>query len=677
MELKKTNAIVSSYWKELLLFLALLLFVLIANYPAISYGLVYYEQPLLYLANQKINSFSDLLSIYLNPQMLYAGSITFFRPSGHFLLYQLLTPFLGWHNIKGLIFVNLFFLALCGYLFIKIYALLFPRFKIGGMVAFALYLMHPALILSRMMVMHFEFAYVFFCLLSLYCFILFCQKNITFNQTLIKSNLFFCSQLNTYQFQYFNLFAWSLIFFAIAVTFKEISISLSLALLSYFFISFYDKKPLLKFIPFFISNKEIRKILIVIISFTLILACYINSQWSAVHFPHSDSELTFNNGFVLMVTYIQYIFGLSKNPVTPQWTHLNIYSPFAIRVALWTFSALLLASSLLIYATRSENNLISYYKKSLFFLYTLALIFLILPICYKGWPWHINMAIVAIALAMGFSFEYLFHWLSKNKTSLLVTGSVITLLLGLTNIIFINAQINTPHNQTNFILKVNHNAVFNPPNIKNKLTSESILVVEDTRPIGEYALGNGFYPINDLNTFKQYTKGYFLKPDIIYNGTLFRWAYLMPNLKEEIYAFHADHMQNIPDDILYTWLQNYNNIYSVGYDDQATWHDLTPIFKKNLLLEKSRRHLIANHYFSFQEKAIVGQKITATTFSSPNYYLCEKQCDQNKQCSGFNFLPIDNATGLHSTCVFLSAKKHAINTVPCTHCTGFIKQGKA
>ena len=154
---------------------SLMSFVLIVNFPIIAFDMMYPEQAILYFVNQKITHVSDLANIYLSPMSLQF-SIPFFRPSGHFLMYQLLMPILGWQNTKALIIVNLIFLSVTGYFLIKLYSLLFPRFKVEGYVAFSVYLMHPALSLSRLIVLHFEFAYVCFFVVSLYCFALFCKK---------------------------------------------------------------------------------------------------------------------------------------------------------------------------------------------------------------------------------------------------------------------------------------------------------------------------------------------------------------------------------------------------------------------------------------------------------------------------------------------------------------------
>ncbi|HSW71611.1 MAG TPA: hypothetical protein VLH77_06505, partial [Gammaproteobacteria bacterium] len=160
--------------RNCILFVAIWAFVLFVNSAVISFDLLYAEQPMIYTANQMFLSWGDFFRAYLHPQMLDIFSIPFFRPSGHFLLYQLLTPILGWHNTQAMLIVNLSFLAFSGFLVVKIYELLFPGFWLGAYLAFGFYLMHPALILSRLIVLHFEFAYIFFTLLSFYCFARFC-----------------------------------------------------------------------------------------------------------------------------------------------------------------------------------------------------------------------------------------------------------------------------------------------------------------------------------------------------------------------------------------------------------------------------------------------------------------------------------------------------------------------
>jgi hypothetical protein len=162
--------------KNSLLLGVLFFLVLLVNAPVISYDMMYAEQPMMYLANQTIHSFGDLVNVYSHPKLLDVA-VPFFRPTGHFLIYKIIMPMLGWHNTRGMLIVSLSFLPLIGLVMIRLYQLLFPGFYAGGYIAFGIYLMQPALMLSRLTIMHFDFAYVFFVLLSLYYFVLFCKKN--------------------------------------------------------------------------------------------------------------------------------------------------------------------------------------------------------------------------------------------------------------------------------------------------------------------------------------------------------------------------------------------------------------------------------------------------------------------------------------------------------------------
>ena len=162
--------------KNIFLFLFLFIIALLVNLPVMNYGMVYPEEATIYLANQTIHSWGDLLNIYLHPTWLNKN-IPFFRPSGHFLIYQIFTPIFGWHNFFAFYLISFSFLALTGFFIIKLYKLLFPTFATGGFLAFSIYLMHPSLMISRMTFMHFDFAYVALLLCSLYLFVLFCRKN--------------------------------------------------------------------------------------------------------------------------------------------------------------------------------------------------------------------------------------------------------------------------------------------------------------------------------------------------------------------------------------------------------------------------------------------------------------------------------------------------------------------
>jgi len=669
--------------KDLSFLLALFFMVLIVNLPLITFDMMYPEQPLIYLANQNIHSLKDLFQVYLHPKMFHA-SILFFRPSGHFLLYQLLTPLLGWHNTRGLIIINLGFLALTAYVLLKLYELLFPRLRWGAYIAIGIYLMHPALMLSRLIVLHFEFAYVFFTVLSLYCFVRFCQRG--------RDN--------------FYLLASSLGLFLVAVSFKEPALFLGPVLLCYLAFSGAQGQAWRR-------DKKIRQISVLIISLSLSAALYLSLQWPTLKHP-LRSEFNFSMVLAALHRLSFNIVGLQDQLFPkPIWRNV-VFTPLA-RMLLWMLSLVTVVGSSLLYvnkrraclslrgalfATKQSRWIASsqthhvaqnaprddggIYQNSLSFLYLTSLIFLILPVCW-GWglPWHLSLTLLFLSMAMGFSFEYLGLMLIKNDKSLSWIAILFVYLLGWAAVQVNSVNIHYILSEQGFPLIVGRNAVLHPPLLKN-LNARSVLVVEDSKIQDAYLLGASFYPYYsfklsspnldaDLQQFNQTKRSMFIQQQAVYNGTLFRWAYLNPLLKEEVYPFQVEHMQMVPDVILYNWLQHYDNIFCLGYDEQGAWHDRSELFKKNLLLEKSQRHLQVNDYDELPLTAFAGTALASRLLPFPEPQLCQLDCDQNQACRGFTYIHLEKNGYTLSECVFYDSLIRS-NQQFCAACLSFIKR---
>lgn len=647
--------------KESLLFCILFSFVLLVNLPIVSFDMLYPEQPLIYAANQSLHSLWDLLQVYLHPKMFHV-SILFFRPSGHFLMYQLLEPLLGWHNTKALILVNLCFLALSGYLVLKLYELLFPNFKYGGYVAVSVFLMHPALMLSRLIALHFEFSYIFFTVFSLYCFALFCQRGL----------------------KNFHLLAVSLMLYVVAVTFKEPSLFLGPVLVAYLVFSLYEKQNFSVFLGLLFNNKKNREVLLLISLVSLSLGLYLSLQWPTLRHPlRSDLNLP------VIVEAFKRLFittwGLKGHHFAPPvWR--NVVFPGVTRFILGILAAFTLLATLLVYFNeklRDHYNLD--YKKSLAFLYLACALFLVLPVCW-GWglPWHLSLSLLFLSLLMGFGTEYLCRRLIGSKLLANVFCFFLALGIGLTAIEVNQMNIQYISRAQGYPLAVGRNAVLNPPNLKGKLNADSVLVVEDSRIHDAYLLGASIYPyyfsfkLNSPNLdaneeeYGEAKKTMFIQQQPVYNGTLFRWAYLMPQLREEVYPFSVDHMQDVPDLILYNWLQHEDNIFCLGYDERATWHDRSELFKKNLKLEQARRQLAVNHYDSLPATAFEGRVMNKLTLPYPAPQLCQLACDQQEQCKGFTYLYLEKEHGTINECLFYDSFAETDKTF-CAACEGYVK----
>ncbi|MES2217575.1 MAG: hypothetical protein V4501_04090 [Pseudomonadota bacterium] len=657
--LVKRNILAAAARSSPFLFLILLLLILLVNTQIIYQDLMYPEQPMLYLVNQKIHSWSALLGIYLHPRMLDPMSVPFFRPSGHFLLYQVISPWIGWHNTRGLLVVNFIFLALMGVMMLKVYELLFPGFKTGGYIAFAICLMHPLFLISRFTIMHFEYASIFFLLTSLYCFMIFCQKNLTEN-----------ASAKPVKFKNFNWLVLSLLSYAVAATFKETTIMLMPALLIYFFQRF-NKSAY--------SNLAVLSVVVLITAAGGLLAAYLWSAWQNLQFsqfiPMDLQEL-----LAIINKYLQFIFSFPH--AIPGVTELN-------RITLWEinlFPRLDSAVMLLAVLMLAVNGLRIFFsnarsvKQSVAFLYFCAGLFLVLPIAWDHpSPWHAALSLVFLSLLIGFAVEDFLQSVLAEKLYQYVAAYSVALFIALSTISVndVNFQYLMKHPML-FNYSLNRNAVQHPPKISQQLNNDSVLVVEDRLvPHSDYLLGDSVYPwvlMGNLDQRRSAKEAGEYRYPYVYGGTLFRWAYLKAELKEQIYPFQVENMGKIAnDEIIYNWLQHYNNIFCLGFDNNGQWYDKTSAFKMNLLQEQLKRHLIVNHYKALPATALASQATSNSMIMLPDSMACKLLCDKMPACAGFTYSNKQIAEQKQVTvCSFYQTM--ASQQIPCDVCTTFIKE---
>jgi len=592
--------LLKKYFNNIVLFALLFAAVLIINQPIISYNMIYQEQATIYLANQTIHSWQDLLNIYLHPRFLHMN-IPFFRPSGHFLIYQLLMPLFGWHNMLALYVISFTFLTAIGFFMMKIYKLLFPHYYMGGLIAFGLYLMHPALSISRLTFMHFDFAYVACLLFSLYVFILFCKSSPPATRYLFLS----------------------LLLYALAITFKESAIMLGPVLACYYCLYSYKRMP----------KKTSLMILCVITMTSVLLGSYLISSWPSLHFAHTRFNIM--HTLATANVMIKDIFAVNTNFIPFGWLSYEhyawrtiVFTPLS-RYVIWIFFWLMLATCMF-----------SPYKKSLLFLFISCVLFSVLPLSWgAGGPWHHSLTLVSLSMMMGCSAEYFLRRIPFLQKYITVCCVLIFMILGIIGITihFENAiKYNLAPN--GFLgTSLNRNAILSPPDIKNQLNNDSIIVVEDSTLLNDYFMGNAAYPFilfftdSDYENFKRNQQDFFLTFHPVYGGNLFRYAYLMPSLKEELYPFIIERMDNIPNEMIYNWLKHINNIFCLGYDSRGNWYDKTTQFKIFLMKEQAKRQLVIHRYKAGYPNNLI--KIKKLPYSDG--MLCAYFCDQNASCRGF------------------------------------------
>lgn len=629
--------IILSYFKQILLFFTLISLVLIVNFPIIDFNMFYPEQALIYLANQRIEHWYDLLQIYIHPQ-LFHWAIVFFRPSGHFLIYQLLTPYLGWHSNKIFITVNLFFLAGTGFVILKTYPRLFPGFRWGGFIAFAIYLMHPALSLSRIIILHFEFAYVFLSLWSCYLFIVFMQKNDNFNSL-------------TNGKRHSSYFLYSLCLYAFAVTFKEAAVVMGGVLLAYFLLFLYQGETLKKNLLMIIQQKHLWQISLIICLTTLFLIFYVSLAWPTLADPFQD-HTGYLQAYLTCKEFVKLIFGFGNNFQsnkifqTGEMPWRSVIFPWYAQIILW--SCLAVSFIGMIFLFNPKNNLRSYRVPSIF-LFMAALITLTLPVCWgMGAPWHLSLTLLFLSFLFGFSFEYLISYhaplaVSKHSSVLLLMSLVIAFSAYGVNCANVNRYIFD--RGLNFQLQLNRNAILHPPAIQSRLTENSLLVVMEPDFKNSYMMGAGSFPLQlenpeNIALAKVSNQMTLFKIPMIDGGTLFRWAYLQPHLREQLSPYRMTQMTAMPNEIIYDWLQSYPQVFCLTYDDHANWVDNTSLFKQHLLQEQLRRKMKVHTYEAKLAVAFVGNIYAVKYLDFANKKTCEYLCSQDASCLGFNFVNV-------------------------------------
>jgi hypothetical protein len=645
---------------KILLLISFVLLAVLANWPIVSFNMMYIEQATIYNANQSIHSLADLIHVYTHPQML-DFLVPFFRPSGHFLMYQLLTPFLGWYNTKALFIVNLLFLGLTGYVMAKLYEKLFPGYVIGGCLAFSLYMMNPALMISKLTIMHFEFAYVFFVSLSLYHFVIFCQKNQTAENQLPK------------KFQHHRWLVSALFFYIVAVTFKEPALMLAPVLATYFLLTFYQPGQIIKLI----KNRNVIVTIILLKVTCISLGIYLTMNWQHGMHPLLDL-VTYKRISDTAHQFIVYFFSLTHNYIPPKANdplmRLAI-TPAVTHYIIW--SALLITAISLINLFR-RNNLL--YQKSVIFLFLCLILFMLLPLWWgMGYGWHLSLSLLCEAMILGFGIEfYARHFLGKSWV--IVAGSILTLAISLSTYKVDNANITYLNGtQSSFIAQLDYNAVFHAPLIKTKLNDATILVVQDNMHIGDYNLGNSTYPLllyakGDNINFDTYfnvdQRKIFWQVKPVYSGNLFHWAYNLPKLKEEVISFSDGDLKLVPNAVLSSWIRHLNNIVCVTYDKSGNWFDNTTIFKKNILTEQAHRHIQVKPYNIQTATALHSVAVALKKLPYADPELCQTICDNTKHCKGFTYTHASEKGKTLAQCYFYN--KIAIDKKHCSSCEAYV-----
>lgn len=601
--------------------------VLLVNLPYLTLNWMYPEEPLMYVANQQIHSLKDLLNVYLHPQ-LFHPSIPFFRPSGHFLMYQLTTPFIGWHHPKVFMAINFIFLALTGYYLIRLYGLLFGGYWIGGLIGFAIYAAHPSLFLVKIIVLHFEFAQTLFVALTFYYFFLFCQQNITNEYTIRIKNI--------------TPLLLAFAFYFIAMTFKESAIMAGPVCMMYLLIQLNQNEQVSHHLRRVMRDKKTLEFILLFGVALLMTAMYLSSAWPNMRQAQINSQslsmagvISGINGFLFYILN-WHLFTLA--PYQQLYFGAKIYFSLLMSVIILLAIGFTISAMIMLFKNKTAVS----FKKSVIFLAVASLCFLVLPVGWGlGYPWHYNLALMMLALLVGFSVEYVFRQCYLTQLSINVAGVLIALTLGVTATATNMVQANNLKGD----MPPLYAAVMRPPLMSGALNNNSLVIVGDSIERNAYALGAASYPCRlyyqDSN--KRYILAalsnqfyfYHVSPD--FDASLFRMAYLLPGMKEQVVPYQVDHLEQVNPSLLYQWLQHYDDIHFLTYDNQGNWYDLTKQFKQSILAEKQRRHLQVRNYRRLSDDKVNAKPLRMVMLPGNLETDCQYFCDTEAKCNTYRF----------------------------------------
>jgi hypothetical protein len=483
------------------------------------------------------------------------------------------------------------------------------------------------------------------------------------------------------QFPSFLLLAAAVFFFLFALTFKEAALMLGPVLACYWAIYLYNPKVTGVWGYALLKNKQSIEIFCLLTVLTVVGAIYVTLPWPSLSHP-LGAVITHSQKMAALREFIRIIIGLPQNifpqaaVYQPQLLWRNIVFPLATSLAVGSLF-LSLALSVILLFTRPG---LTPYRKSLLFLSLSAVLFLILPVNWAmGLPWHLSLTLWCVSCMLGFGGDYLLYFLLQNKRRAGFCVAVLAFLIGLSTLRVNRENIAVLLAREGYSMAIAHNAIFNPPDLRGKLDADTVIVVEDSILHNSYALGNSgatFFSLGDFDFdgFEKLQDLSFIKYQALYNGNLFKWAYARPDLQEEVYSFDVHDLQKVPDVILYNWLQHYTNIFCLGYDRQAKWHDRTALFKKNLLQEKANRLLELHPYRPLAATLLTGKVLYTQHLLFPDYQICEYTCDQNIQCKGFTYQYANYQNHSVMKCRFYESFRQE-DPKFCATCISFVKEG--
>jgi hypothetical protein len=379
-----------------------------------------------------------------------------YRPTAFYLPYWFGSQFLDWHNLAGWKAFNLATAVSCSFLIYWLVQILFGRKRLAGVLAALYFILHPTLYLVIFEVSAFDFAHIFFGLLT------------------------GCCYLSAVHSRSWRSVLWTLgamlAYFA-ALTSKEITVVVP---------GFLAIASTVAVIEAGDRRKQWKVELARLLPFVVLMASYLVWYMSTLPKNMGTSEGAYRTGLnlpLILENAVKYpiwmlrIFGGTRDSATQAAEFANY------RNSLIGLGLAVTALGGCLWSMRRGQRIWPFVL-----LLGWIAVFLVVPVYSGGYLWHANLAMTGYAAIAGFGLSYVVEQLPSRRLQASAAG---VLLLGM----FLLARVNVKEflflDGRRPIYRMIYHVMTKPPVPADGMKGQPLVLVEDSGNFGWWAYGGG------------------------------------------------------------------------------------------------------------------------------------------------------------------------------------------
>ncbi|MBP7734480.1 MAG: hypothetical protein KA369_00775 [Spirochaetes bacterium] len=443
---------------------ALIISILAVYSQVLSYPRYSPEWSLFYFWNYNL-SLKDIIALY-NPFLVSFGQY-FYRPTAFVTFYQLVTPFIDWHNIAGFQVLGVIMLAINS-VFIYYFTRQLFKDEITPLLTSLLSFIHPVFFILIHNLFMTDFLYQFF--LLWFC-IIFCGNFLERKKA-------------------FPWIAIAMFLYLLAVTSKEQAIGLPVFLAGFLILEFLFNRTTVATGNALFRNRLVLTLMVIIITIIYIAIFLSRVQES---FSSGEYRIGLNPAIIInnIVSGFLWLFHVFKFP-NKTWPLFRVHSTNANNIyGLMVLAAVFYYGAIIV--IRKERDEI---RKLLGLLFFIAA-FMMLPVYSGGRPWH--FALPAVAVMMLYA-RFVSRLLEKARNRTVAVAALCIIVIVPMTLSAINFS--RDMNRVDEAFKLNSEALLHPPLPGSSIPKGSTIAYYPAEAKWLYGCGHMFsfvYARNDIN----------------------------------------------------------------------------------------------------------------------------------------------------------------------------------